>query len=95
MEIEGNERADAEAKDAATTPTASKAFQLPPLKSCRAQKIKTMAKEQWNKTWLTKTQAAHLNKARNQNGPKTIQQHSKPGYMRTSSMYNCKQDIAD
>jgi ribonuclease HI len=59
MEIEGNERADAEAKHAATTPTASKAFQYPPLKSCWAQKIKTIAKEQWNKAWLTKTQTAH------------------------------------
>jgi hypothetical protein len=50
MEIAGNERADTEAKHVATTPAA---FQYLPVKSCRTQKIKTMAKEQWNKTWLT------------------------------------------
>lgn len=50
-EIQGNERADAEAKKAAT---ASNLTQLPrqrPLKSARARYIKAAAREQWRAAW--------------------------------------------
>ena len=58
MDIDGNERADSEAKHAATTPKASPPFRYTPMKACRVQYIRTMAKEQWNKTWLESTTTA-------------------------------------
>ena len=58
MDIDGNERTDSEAKHAATTPTASPPFRYTPMKACRVQHIRTMAKEQWNKLWLESTTTA-------------------------------------
>ena len=46
QEIEGNEHADAEAKKAATEPTASQQFKHRPLKSTCVRNIKTATKEQ-------------------------------------------------
>ena len=58
MDIHGNERADNEAKHAATTPKASPSFRYIPMKACRVQYIKTETKEQWNKLWLESTTIA-------------------------------------
>ena len=59
-EIEGNERADTEAKKAATVPTLSQPHNYRPLKSARARYIKAAAKKQWEKAWSEniKTSAA-------------------------------------
>src|SRR6266496_4285137 len=56
--MQGNERADAEAKQAATDPQHSKPFNHPSLKSARIQRIKTIAK-QWQKEWAGNKTAAH------------------------------------
>jgi hypothetical protein len=48
-EIEGNERADTEAKKAATVPTLSQPHNYRPLKSARARYIKEEAKKQWQR----------------------------------------------
>ena len=56
--IEGNERADAEAKRAATEPTLSHPFNQKPLKSARVRKIKAEAQIQWNKQCGTNTKPA-------------------------------------
>ena len=50
-EIQGNERADAEAKKAAMNPGISQPFKHKPLKSARIQYIKNSVKEQWSKQW--------------------------------------------
>ena len=90
MDIEGNERADAEAKHAATTPAASLSFKHRPLKSCRVQDIKKLTKDQWNRTWLKNTKTSqHLRrittKQGRENRPETIQQPPKQNCVRTSS----------
>ena len=56
--IEGNERADREAKRAATDPTLSRVFNHNVLKSARSQDIKTLAKTQWEKEWTENTTTA-------------------------------------
>jgi ribonuclease HI len=79
VEIEGNERADTEAKHAALTPATDAKFKHLPLKSCRAQQIKTMAKEQWTATWTrNKETAQHLKRIA-----------TKPGVKTGSKLYNC------
>ena len=57
-EIEGNERADTEAKKAATDPTLSQPHNYKPLISTRARHVKAAAKERWHTAWNenTKTQ---------------------------------------
>jgi len=61
MDIEGNEKADEEAKHAATDPTTSPTFKHLPLKSSRIQHIKAMAKAQWNNKWTEiTTTSKHL-----------------------------------
>jgi hypothetical protein len=50
-EIEGNERADAEAKKAATDSSLSQIFRHKTLNSARVRDIKTAAKDQWQKQW--------------------------------------------
>lgn len=57
-EIEGNERADVEAKKAAMDPTLSQQFRHKPLKSARVRNIKAAAKEQWQKEWNEGTKTA-------------------------------------
>jgi ribonuclease HI len=57
-EIEGNERADTEAKKAATDPTLSQPHNYKPLKSARARHIKTAAKEQWKTVWSENVKTA-------------------------------------
>ena len=49
--IEGNERADEEAKKAATHPSISQLHNHRSLKSARIRTIKEMAKKQWDKEW--------------------------------------------
>jgi ribonuclease HI len=56
--IEGNERADAEAKRAALDQSLSKRFAYKALKSARVMHIKTTAKEQWCKGWNEDTKTA-------------------------------------
>ena len=56
--IEGNERADKEAKIAAQSPETSGQIKHPPQKACRAQDIKTKAKVQWQETWKTNNTTA-------------------------------------
>jgi ribonuclease HI len=46
-EIEGNERADTEAKKAAMDPMLNQPHKYKPLKSARVRYIKTIAKKQW------------------------------------------------
>jgi ribonuclease HI len=57
-EIQGNERADAEAKKAAMNPKMSLPFKYKPLKSARLQYIKKSVKEQWLKQWNQHTQTS-------------------------------------
>ena len=57
-DIEGNERADVEAKKAATDTMLSKPFNHRPLKSARVRHIKTAAKTQWHKEWQETTKTA-------------------------------------
>src|SRR5256714_4375773 len=56
--IEGNERADAEAKRAALDQSLSKRFAYKALKSARVMHVKTIAKEQWRKVWNGNTKTA-------------------------------------
>ena len=66
--IEGNECADTEAKRAALDPTISPPFAYQPLKSCRIQHIKAMAKIQWNKEWNENTKTGkHLRRIAKRN----------------------------
>ena len=58
--VEGNERADKEAKTAAQSPEVSQRTRYPPQKSCSAQDIKAKAKVQWQKTWEAGATARHL-----------------------------------
>jgi ribonuclease HI len=48
-EIEGNERVDAEAKKAATTPSLGQLYKHKPLKSARVRHIKATSRDQWQK----------------------------------------------
>ena len=59
-EIQGNERADAEAKKAAMNPGISQPFKHKPLKSARIQYIKNSVKEQWSKQWNQHTQTSNF-----------------------------------
>ena len=73
--VEGNERADMEAKRAATDPTLSQSFNHSPLKSSRLQYIKVLAKTRWEKEWTENTIMAKqlwcmLIKGAAQRGPK-------------------------
>ena len=56
--IEGNERADAEAKKAAIHPSTSRSYNHRPLKSARIRTIKETAKKQWDKEWNENTKTA-------------------------------------
>src|SRR6204780_1110579 len=58
QDIDGNERADAEAKQAATNPTSSHPFKHKPLKSALIRTIKNAAKYQWQKEWKEGTGTA-------------------------------------
>ena len=76
-EIQGNERADAEAKKAAADSTLNQLRKHRPLKSARTRHIKTAAKEQWQKIWTEGTKNAkalrHITKIKrkgNKTGPK-------------------------
>ena len=76
-EIQGNERADAEAKKAAADPNLNQLRKRRPLKSARTRYIKTAAKEQWHKIWTEDTKNAkalrHITKMKrkgNKTGPK-------------------------
>src|SRR5215470_5323893 len=61
QDIEGNERADKEAKIAAQSPEISQKTKHLPQKSCRAQDIKAKAKIQWQTMWKAdSTTARHL-----------------------------------
>jgi len=75
-EIQGNERADAEAKKAAADPTLNQIRRHKPLKSARIRNIKAAAKEQWRKIWSENTKTAkalrHITKMKrkeNKSGP--------------------------
>ena len=57
-DIDGNERADAEAKMAAMKTTSNQPFKHKPLKSARARTIKEAAKNQWQKEWNEGTSTA-------------------------------------
>ena len=59
-EIEGNERADLEAKKAARDPTTSQPFRHRPLKSARIRHIKAEAKRQWAEHWKNAKTAHNL-----------------------------------
>jgi RNase H len=76
-EIQGNERADVEAKKAAADPTLHQLRRHRPLKSARTRHIRKMAKEQWHKIWTEGTKNAkalrHITKMKrkgNKTGPK-------------------------
>ena len=56
--IDGNERADAEAKKAATHPSTSRPYNHKPLKSARIRIIKETARKQWDKEWNENTKTA-------------------------------------
>jgi hypothetical protein len=56
--IDGNERADAEAKKAAIHPPTSRSYHHKPLKSARIRTIKETAKKQWDKEWNENTKTA-------------------------------------
>jgi ribonuclease HI len=58
-DIEGNERADEEAKKAAKDPSLSQTHIYKPLKSARARHIKTAAKKQWSTIWNGNTKTAN------------------------------------
>jgi hypothetical protein len=59
-EIEGNERADFEAKKTARDPTMSKLFRHRLLKSARIRRIKADAKRQWAEHWKNAKTAHNL-----------------------------------
>jgi ribonuclease HI len=58
-DIEGNERADEEAKKATKDPSLSQTHKYRPLKSVRARYIKTAAKKQWSTIWNGNTKTAN------------------------------------
>jgi ribonuclease HI len=58
-EIEGNERADQEAKQAAKSPAMGRHFKHKPLKSARIRLIKAEAKQQWRYAWNNNTHTGH------------------------------------
>jgi ribonuclease HI len=60
VDIDGNEKADEEAKRAATDPTLGLPFNHGTLKSARTQQIKQMAQQKWNKEWTNHTKTATL-----------------------------------
>jgi hypothetical protein len=60
IDINGNEKADQEAKRAATDPTLSRPFNHGTLKSAHTQQIKQMAQQQWNEEWIHHTKTATL-----------------------------------
>ena len=62
-EIEGNERADVEAKKAATDITLRQPHKYKPLKSARARHIKAAAKKQWQTAWRANTKTASMLRA--------------------------------
>jgi ribonuclease HI len=75
FEIQGNERADMEAKKAAMDPTLNQLHKQKPLKSARTRYIKAAAKEQWHKSWTEDTKTAktlrHITKRKgSKSGPK-------------------------
>jgi hypothetical protein len=83
--IQGNERADVEAKKATADPTLNQLRGYGPLKSARTRNIKTLAKEQWHKLWIEGTKNAkafatyHQNeKEGKQYGPQAVQRVSQP-----------------
>jgi hypothetical protein len=57
-EIDGNERADLEAKKAATDPTLSQPYKHKPLKSAKRRGINANAKDQWQRQWNESTKTA-------------------------------------
>ncbi len=57
--IEGNERADEEAKKAAKNPSTGLPFKHKPLRSARGRLIKAEANQQWRSTWNNNTRTAH------------------------------------
>ena len=59
-EIKGNERADMEAKKAATDSTLRQSHKYKPLKSARARYIKAAAKKQWHTAWRANTKTASV-----------------------------------
>ena len=71
-EIEGNERADAEAKKAAIQAPMSRPYNHKPLKSARIRVIKEMARKQWDKEWNENTKTAKaLRRITKRKGTKT------------------------
>ena len=71
-EIEGNERADAEAKKAAIQAPTSRPYNHKPLKSARIRVIKEMARKQWDKEWNENTKTAKaLRRITKRKGTKT------------------------
>jgi hypothetical protein len=82
-EIDGNERADLEAKRAATDPALNRPYNHKPLKSARARVINGNAKSQWQNEWNESTKTASalrsITKRRGvKTGIKTIQRDIKP-----------------
>ena len=70
--IDGNERADAEAKEAAIHPTPDRPYNHRPLKSARIRTIKEAAKKQWDKEWNENTKMAKaLRRITERKGAKT------------------------
>ena len=81
FDIQGNERADEEAKKAAADSTLTQLRRHRPLKSARVRYIKTTAKEQWHKIWNENTKTAKalryitkIKRKGNKNGPKLYNQ---------------------
>ena len=71
-EIEGNERADAEAKKAAIQSSMSRPYNHRPLKSARIRVIKEMARKQWDKEWNENSKTAKaLRRITKRKGAKT------------------------
>ena len=71
-EIDGNERADEEAKKAAIHPATSRSYNHRPLKSARIRAIKEAAKKQWDKEWNENTKTAKaLRRITKRKGAKT------------------------
>jgi len=72
VEIDGNERADEEAKKAALHPSTSQPYNHRPLKSARTRAIKEAAKKQWDKEWNENTKTAKaLRRITKRKGAKT------------------------
>jgi hypothetical protein len=60
MGLDGNERADAEAKRAALDPTLSYPCKYTSLRSTRIQETKEMAKRQWQEDWTERRKPTTL-----------------------------------